>query len=206
MVVYVTETIEIAGIIAFTSSGIFSAMQKRLDVFGVLVIGFVTAVGGGTIRDILLGHTPVSWLRNINIPLLILFTSITTMYFHRFVKGLKTALFVLDALGLGLFTIIGIQTGLEAGLNPGMCLLLGTISGCFGGVIRDMLLNEIPVLFRREIYATACIAGGLLYLMFEGIIGETFAELISIIFICGLRIIAFKKRWGLPSLPRFRAK
>ena len=200
MIPYLTETIEIAGIIAFTSSGVFSGMTKRLDIFGVLVVGFVTAIGGGTIRDILIGETPVGWMRNISTPLIILITGVITMYFYKYIKSLKVALFLLDALGLGLFTIIGIQRGLDVGLSPGICLLLGTISGCFGGVIRDMLLNEIPVLFRREIYATACIAGGLIYLATKDLIGENFSELLSIVFICALRIVSFQQKWGLPFL------
>src|SRR5579862_8875579 len=140
----ISSAIEISGTVAFAVSGSFSAMQKRLDVFGVLIMGFVTAIGGGTIRDVLIGDTPVAWMRDYQLPLIILGTVIATILFKKYIKAFKITLFLFDALGLGLFTIIGIQKGLAAGLNPGVCVALGTITGCFGGVIRDILLNNIP--------------------------------------------------------------
>src|SRR5471030_2413599 len=165
MIINISSIIEISGTIAFAISGAFSAMQKRLDVFGVLIMGFVTAIGGGTIRDVLIGDTPVNWMRDYKLPLIILGTVIGTILFKKYIKGLRITLFLFDALGLGLFTIIGIQKGISAGLNPGVCVALGTITGCFGGVIRDILLNNIPLIFQKEIYATACIIGGTLYIL-----------------------------------------
>lgn len=192
--------IEIAGIIAFTVSGIFSAMQKRLDVFGVLMIGLVTAIGGGTIRDLLIGHTPVSWMEDIRITIIILLTGLVSIFFKKYIRSLKITLFLFDSLGLGLFTITGIQAGLDAGLHPAICVMLGTITGCFGGVIRDMLLNEIPVLFHKEIYATACIAGGIVFLLSRMFLDENIAQLLSIGVVCSIRIIAVRKNWSLPPL------
>src|ERR1041385_4392491 len=148
--VNISSIIEISGTIAFTISGAFSAMQKRLDVFGVLIISFVTAIGGGTIRDVLIGYTPVTWMRDYETPLIILGTGIATIFFKKYIKTFKTVLCLFDALGLGLFTIIGIQKGINAGLNPGVCVALGTITGCFGGVLRDILLNNIPLIFQKE--------------------------------------------------------
>ncbi|WP_295796763.1 trimeric intracellular cation channel family protein [Mucilaginibacter sp.] len=192
--------IEILGTIAFTISGVFSAMQKKLDLFGVLIIGFVTAVGGGTIRDVLIGNTPVTWMKDIITPLIILGTAIVTICFKQLVKNLKVTLFLFDALGLGLFTVIGIQKGLDAGLNPGICVALGTITGCFGGVLRDLLLSQIPVLFQKEIYATACIIGGTVYVISLSFINQQFAEAIAVILICGIRIFAVRLNWKLPSI------
>ncbi|MBC8052196.1 MAG: trimeric intracellular cation channel family protein [Sphingobacteriaceae bacterium] len=200
MIDSVSSLIETTGIIAFTISGVFSAMRKRLDVFGVLIIAFVTAVGGGTLRDMLIGHTPVSWMQNIRIPVIILITGIISILFKKYIRGFKVTLFLFDTLGLGLFTITGIQAGLATQLHPAICLMLGTITGCFGGVIRDMLLNEIPVLFHKEIYATACIAGGIVYLLGISFMGESIAELLSIGTVCSIRIIAVKQKWSLPPV------
>ena len=192
--------IELLGTVAFTVSGAFSAMQKRMDIFGVFVLGFVTAIGGGTLRDILIGNVPVAWMRDMKTPLIILGTTVITILFKKYVKNLKITLFLFDALGLGLFTIIGIQKGLNAHLNPGACIALGTITGCFGGIVRDILINEIPVLFRKEIYATACIAGGSCYILLLMCTDKIIAETIAIIVVCTIRIIAMRRNWKLPSV------
>ena len=192
--------IEVLGTVAFTISGAFSAMQKKLDLFGVLIIAFVTAIGGGTIRDVLIGNTPVTWMKDMVTPLIILGTAIVTICFKQLVTNLKITLFLFDALGLGLFTIIGIQKGLDIGLNPGICVALGTITGCFGGVLRDLLLSQIPVLFQKEIYATACIIGGTVYCLSLMFINQQFAEMVAVVIICGIRILAVRLNWKLPSI------
>ncbi|RCH56354.1 trimeric intracellular cation channel family protein [Mucilaginibacter hurinus] len=192
--------VEILGIIAFTISGTVSALHKKLDLFGVHIIGFITAIGGGTIRDILIGATPVSWMRDINTPVIILVTCVITIWLRHYVHYLKTTLLLFDALGLGLFAVIGIKKGLDAGLHPAICIALGTITGCFGGVLRDTLLKEIPVLFQKEIYATACIIGGLAYLACLQVVSVPVAESIAVIVVCSIRILAVKYQWKLPSL------
>ena len=195
------EAVEVLGTIAFAISGSFAAMQKRLDPFGVLIIAFVTSIGGGTLRDLLLGDTPVAWMRDVNYCLLILLTSIATIFFKAYMKKFKVTLFLFDSLGLGLFTMLGIQKGILFGLSPGICIALGTITGCFGGVIRDTLLNTIPLIFKREIYATACIMGGVLYyaLVFCGL-KDDLAQIIVMAFILALRIVVVKYKL---TLPRF---
>lgn len=195
----ISSAIEIAGTVAFAISGSFSAMQKRLDVFGVLIMGFVTAIGGGTIRDVLIGDTPVAWMRDYKLLLIILGTVAATILFKKFIKTFKITLFLFDALGLGLFTIIGVQKGLVAGLNPGICVALGTITGCFGGVVRDILLNDIPLIFRKEIYATACIIGGTIYLLLLNNIDENVNKLLAVAIVCAIRIIAVKFKLSLPK-------
>jgi len=195
----ISSVIEISGTVAFAISGSFSAMQKRLDVFGVLIMGFVTAIGGGTIRDVLIGHTPVGWMRDYQLPLIILGTVIATIFFKKYIKIFKTTLFLFDALGLGLFTIIGIQKGIDAGLNPGVCVALGTITGCFGGVVRDILLNDIPLIFRKEIYATACIIGGTLYMLLIDHLSTDVVEIVAVAVVCAIRIVAVKYELSLPK-------
>ena len=192
--------IEVLGTAAFTISGVYSALQKRLDLLGVLIIGFVTAIGGGTIRDVLIGHTPVSWMQNLTAPITVLITAAATLLWKRRVKSYKVTLFLFDAIGLGLFTVIGLQKGIQMNLNPGICIALGTITGCFGGVCRDILLAQIPVLFRKEIYATACIAGGLVYFVLVSLTDKAIAEILTVLLICSIRIVGYRKNWHLPAL------
>jgi uncharacterized membrane protein YeiH len=195
-----TEVIEVLGTVAFAVSGTFAAVQKRLDPFGVLIIAFVTSIGGGTVRDLLLGDTPVAWMRDVNYCLLILVTSIITLLFKQHVKKFKITLFLFDSLGLGLFTLVGVQKGIDFGLSPGICIALGTITGCFGGVIRDTLLNTIPLIFRKEIYATACIVGGILYFVLLNFnLNADWAKVVVIGFITALRIVVVKYRLALPK-------
>jgi len=192
--------IEVLGTAAFTISGVYSALQKRLDLLGVLIIGFVTAIGGGTIRDVLIGHTPVSWMQNLTAPITVLITAAATLLWKRRVKSYKVTLFLFDAIGLGLFTVIGLQKGIQMNLNPGICIALGTITGCFGGVCRDILLAQIPILFRKEIYATACIAGGLVYFVLVSLTDKAIAEIVTVLLICSIRIVGYRKNWHLPAL------
>ncbi|KQC02505.1 trimeric intracellular cation channel family protein [Pedobacter sp. Hv1] len=194
------DAIEIIGTISFAISGSFAAMQRRLDPFGVLIIAFVTSIGGGTVRDMLLGDTPVAWMRDVNYCLLILVTSLLTIFFKTHIKKFKVTLFLFDSLGLGLFTMVGVQKGIVFGLSPGICVALGTITGCFGGIIRDTLLNTIPLIFRKEIYATACILGGILYfaLLYFNLKADV-AKIIVIAFIFTLRIIVVRYKLALPK-------
>jgi uncharacterized membrane protein YeiH len=190
--------IDIVGTFSFAVSGAFLAMQKKLDPFGVLVLSFVTAIGGGTLRDIMIGNLPVSWLRNETATVVIFSSAIATMLFGRFLKQLTTTLFLFDALGLGLFTIIGIELALDKNFSVGVCIALGTITACFGGVIRDVLLNDVPLLFRKEIYAMGCIAGGLLYFLFRKInIDQSLAKIICILFIFVIRVMAVRYKLSL---------
>lgn len=195
-----SEVIEVVGTIAFAISGTFTAMQRKLDPFGVLIIAFVTAIGGGTVRDLLIGDTPVAWMRDMQTCLIILFTALLTMFFKTHVQKMKITLFLFDSLGLGLFTMVGLLKGIAFGLNPGICIALGTITGCFGGIIRDTLLNTIPLVFRREIYASACILGGMLYyLLIQINLESVVAKLAVVAFIFVFRIVAVKFKLSLPK-------
>lgn len=192
--------IDILGTVSFAVSGAFLAMEKKLDPFGVLVLAFVTALGGGTLRDILIGNLPVSWLTNSTSTIVIFSSAIVTIFFGRYLKQLTTALFLFDALGLGLFTIVGIKLGIEKNFSMGVCITIGTITACFGGVVRDVLLNQIPLLFRKEIYALACIAGGLVYFLLRQLnIDADIVTIICILFIFITRIIAFRYKISLPQ-------
>lgn len=192
--------IEILGTISFAMSGSFAAMQKRLDPFGVLIIAFVTSVGGGTVRDLLL-DVPVFWMHDLVMCSVIFITCILSMVFKSIENKFKVTLFIFDSFGLGLFTIVGIQKGIGADLHPLICLTLGTITGCFGGIIRDILLNRIPLVFRKEIYATACIVGGSLFLALVkySSFKYVFVQISTILLIVLIRTLAVKFHWQIPK-------
>lgn len=192
--------VEIFGTISFAMSGAFAAMQKRFDPFGVFIIAFVTSVGGGTVRDILL-DVPVFWMRDMMMVSAIFAGSVLAFVVKYFKTSFKVTLFIFDSLGLGLFTIIGIQKGLNANLHPVICLTLGTITGCFGGIIRDIFLNRIPLIFRKEIYATACILGGGVFLMLVKFtsFSYVFVQVSTIALIVIIRTLAVKYHWQMPK-------
>jgi uncharacterized membrane protein YeiH len=174
-------------------------MAKKLDPFGVLVLAFVTAIGGGTLRDILIGDLPVSWLKDETATILIVISAISAMFFAGFLRRFPITLFVFDALGLGLFTVYGIGKGIQLHFSTGICIALGTITACFGGVIRDVLLNNVPLLFRKEIYAMACVTGGIIYFLFKAFgINPNLSKIFCILLIVAIRIIAVQFKLSLP--------
>lgn len=194
------EFLDSIGTLVFAISGALTAIYKKLDLFGVYCIAFVTAVGGGTIRDVMIGRTPVGWMQDMNYIYIITFGFLLSIVFNRYLDKLRISMFLFDSIGLGVFTLIGLEKGIEYGLNPLISVILGTLTATFGGVIRDILCNEIPVLFRKEIYATLCIAGGILYFMLKEFhFEQNFISLAVTIFIIGSRLIAFKYNWSLPS-------
>lgn len=194
-------TIDILGTIAFAISGVLVALNKKMDPFGILIIAFVTAVGGGTLRDILIGDTPVSWMQNLTFTYVIIGSSVFAVLFKNKIDYLRKSLFLFDTIGIGLYTVVGVEKGVSADLHPIICIALGTISACFGGVIRDILCNEIPVIFRKEVYATACILGGLSYFLIQKLPIETnVVFIISGLVVIITRLLAVRFKISLPSL------
>jgi uncharacterized membrane protein YeiH len=195
-----TNIIEILGTFSFAAAGAFAAMEKKLDPFGVLIISFATAIGGGTIRDVLIGELPVSWLNNTTAIWVIFSAAVVTIFFGSHLKKLEKMLFLFDAMGLGLFTLIGIQTGVSHGFSTGICITLGTITGCFGGVLRDILLNNVPLIFQKEIYASASILGGLMFFVMMRLgLTDNLAGVISILIVFFVRVMAVQLNWSLPK-------
>jgi uncharacterized membrane protein YeiH len=193
--------LDIIGTFAFAISGVLIAMQKRMDPFGIFIIAFVTAVGGGTLRDVLIGRTPVGWMLDLNYVYAIGLAVFISILFRKKLNRLRTSLFLFDTIGLGVFTIIGVEKGISADLNPLICIALGTMSASFGGVIRDILCNEIPVIFRKEIYATACIIGGLTFFGLSYFdITEDLIYIFTVLVVIIIRLIAVKFRIQLPTI------
>ncbi|MFK7834523.1 MAG: trimeric intracellular cation channel family protein [Winogradskyella sp.] len=193
--------VDILGTIAFAISGALVAMNKRMDPFGVLIIAFVTAVGGGTLRDVMIGIEPVSWMKNMTFVYVIIGSATFAVVFKKRINYLRKSLFLFDTIGIALYTVVGVETGIIADLHPLICIALGTMTACFGGVIRDILCNEIPVIFRKEIYATACILGGLTYfLLLEFLEEKNYLFVIAGLVVILVRLVAVRFKISLPSL------
>lgn len=192
--------LDLIGTMAFAMSGALTAMNKKLDPFGVFIIAFVTAVGGGTLRDVMIGRTPVGWMLDLNYVYVIVIGFILAILFRKKFDKLLTPLFLFDTIGLGVFTLIGLEKGISIGLHPLICISLGTITACFGGVIRDILCSEIPVVFRKEIYATICILGGIVFFILRKLnVDNDILYLVTSLIIITLRIMAVKFKWYLPA-------
>jgi len=191
--------LDLTGTFAFAVSGALSGIEKRYDIFGVLFVGFITAVGGGTTRDILLGLTPVSWMNHIVYLYVILAAVVFTFLTSKKIMKWRKTLFLFDSIGLGVFTIVGIKKTLELGLSWEIAIMMGVISAVLGGILRDVFNNEEPLILHKEIYATACFAGGLMLL------GGTMAGISVVInvpvamgLIILIRVLAVKFQWSLP--------
>lgn len=194
-------TLEMLGTIAFAFSGALAGFNKRMDIFGIFVVAFVTAMGGGMLRDTLIGNTPVVWMRDLTYLVVVTFGTVVALVFRKKLIYLRRSLFLFDAIGLGIFTIIGIEKGITAGLHPVICITLGTMTACFGGVVRDILCADIPLIFRKEIYATICIAGGLIFFFLKKIdLSDNLIYLVTSLLIILLRLIVVKYKWSLPKI------
>lgn len=194
--------IDILGTIAFAISGVLTALNKRLDPFGILIIAFVTAVGGGTLRDILIDAN-VAWMRNLTYVYVILGSTIFAVIFRKRLGYIRRSLFLFDTIGIALYTIVGVEKGIAAGFHPIICVALGTMTACFGGVLRDILCNEIPIIFRKEIYATACILGASAYFLLHFTpLKEDFIVIISGSIVIIVRLLAVYFKLSLPSIYR----
>jgi len=190
------------GTFVFAISGILTSTDKRFDLVGTIVIGVVTALGGGTLRDVMIGATPVQWMLDTTYLWVILLALVTCFFLKKHIEKLRRSFFIFDTIGIGLFTILGINKSIEFGLPPASALLMGIVSAVFGGIIRDVLSNEIPLIFRKEIYATACFAGGLLYLMLRHFEVELNLNMIlSISLVIAIRGLSSKFGWSLPFKP-----
>ena len=192
--------IDILGTIAFSVSGALTAMKKRLDLFGIFIIAFVTALGGGTLRDILI-DMPVTWMRDLTFVYVIVGATIVAILFRKKLNYVRRSLFLFDTIGIALYTVVGVEKGIEANFPPLVCIALGTMSACFGGVIRDILCNEIPIIFRKEIYATACILGGTVYfLLLQTTLSQDVIVLLSGSIVIVIRILAVLFNLSLPNM------
>lgn len=192
--------IEFIGTFAFALSGIRLASAKHFDVFGAWIVGMSTAIGGGTIRDLMLGVNPF-WMTNSIYFICCGLAVFGVMAFGKYLIRQKNTLFIFDTIGLALFNVIGIEKTLNLGFPYWTAITMGCITGAAGGVIRDVFINEVPLIFRKEIYALACVAGGIIYAACSrwGMSVEINA-LLSSFMVIFIRVLAVKYHWILPRL------
>ena len=188
------------GTFAFAISGIRLASAKQFDWFGAYVVGVVTAVGGGTIRDILLNAVPF-WMEQASYLIVSALALLFVIAFRKYVIRLNNTFFIFDAIGLGLFVVVGIAKTLDFGFPMWVAIVMGTITGSFGGMMRDILINEEPLIFRKDIYALACVFGGLIYyICMQTSMSAAMIQFVSALSVFLARIIAVKYHISVPVL------
>jgi uncharacterized membrane protein YeiH len=201
-----TILLDLLGTFAFAVSGIRHASGKQIDWFGAYILGLVTAIGGGTLRDLLLDVTPF-WMLQPHYFIVTGVALLAVLLFKERMLKIGSTLFLFDTIGLGLFTVVGITKSMDAGLPVWVCIVMGTITGSVGGVIRDMLLNQVPLLFRKDIYALACVAGGVVYFTCSFLkLPMGFTEVIAALTVIVFRLIAVKYHLHLPQLKAINRK
>lgn len=192
--------LEMLGTLAFAISGIRLASAKRFDWFGAYVVGFTTAIGGGTLRDVMLSMTPFWMLDGIYLVVTAVALGIVIVL-GRYLIRLNNTFFIFDAIGLGLFTVVGIEKTLAAGFPLWVAVIMGTLTGAAGGVLRDILINEEPLIFRKEIYALACVFGGVVFWACEQVgISGAVLQITTAAAVIALRIVAVHYGLKLPTL------
>ena len=194
------NVLDYIGTLAFAISGIRLASAKRFDLFGAYVVGLATAIGGGTMRDLLL-DVPVFWMNNSIYFIINLLALLLVVLFGKLVIRQKNTWFIFDTIGLGMFAVIGIEKSLAVGYPFWVAIVMGSITGAGGGVIRDVFLNEIPLIFRAEIYAVACVFGGLAYwVCYAMVMGNVSCGLVCGTVVILSRVLAVRYRINLPTL------
>lgn len=192
--------LEIVATVFYAISGIRLAAVKKFDWFGAYSIGFVTAIGGGTMRDVFLGINPF-WMLDPWYAIATIAALPVVMVFRRYLVRLEGTFYIFDAIGLALFVNVGIYKTLMLGHPMWVALIMGTITGSMGGVLRDIFINEVPLVFRKEIYATACIAGGIVYWLIGLAGGSSIVQqLACAVLVIGLRFFAVKHKWAFPAM------
>lgn len=192
--------IDYIGTFAFAISGIRLASEKSFDLFGAFIVGMATACGGGTLRDIMLGVNPF-WMTQWVYLAVTAVALIVYIPFHEFINKISKTMFTFDTIGLALFTVVGFQKTLDAGFSFWAANIMGMMTGAAGGVIRDIFINEVPLIFRRDIYALACAVGGLIFTWFL-LIGLPIitAQIGCAIAVIVIRVCAVKYHWQLPTI------
>ncbi|CDD83212.1 uncharacterized protein BN666_02510 [Bacteroides sp. CAG:462] len=194
------QVLEFIGTFAFAISGIRLASAKQFDWFGAYVVGVATAIGGGTIRDLMLDVTPF-WMTNSIYLTCSALALVGVILFGKFLIRQQNTFFLFDTIGLALFTVVGVEKTLALHFPLWVAIIMGTITGAAGGVIRDVFINEVPLIFRKEIYAIACVIGGLVYGLCHWLgLAMTVTELVSGVSVFMARILAVKYHWALPVL------
>jgi uncharacterized membrane protein YeiH len=197
-------SLELIGTFFFAVSVALAIQDKEGDWFSAGFTGFITAIGGGSLRDVLLGSYPLAWVADINFLYSILIGVIVAIIFFRIIIKLRKTFLLFDTLGISFFTILGVEKAIGLGVRPEIAAIMGMFSAVMGGVMRDTLTNELPVIFRKEIYATACLIGAILYLVldFHTPLERNYNLIISISAIILIRLLSVKFKLALPGFNR----
>lgn len=193
---------DLFGVAVFAITGALMAGRKSMDLFGVLVIAIITALGGGTLRDVILGNHPVSWIRNDTYILVATVAALGTVAWVRMTRPIhEKGLLIADAFGLAVFTVIGTEVALQYAMPSSTAVIMGVMTGVAGGVMRDVICNEIPLIFKKEIYATACLAGAVTFVLLRMLQTPHWLDTgVAMLVVLGIRLSAIRWRF---SLPRF---
>ncbi|EPZ4989567.1 trimeric intracellular cation channel family protein [Vibrio cholerae] len=190
----------IIGITAEAMTGALSAGRRKMDWFGVMLVASATAIGGGTVRDILLGHYPLGWVKNPEYLAITCVAGVLTTWVYKWVIKLKGLFIRLDALGLIVFSIIGTQVAMRMGLHPGICLVSAVVTGVFGGLLRDLICRQPPLVLHEELYASiALLASGLYLVLLEFGVSDVVSTVVTLVVGYTLRMAAVRFKWRLPS-------
>lgn len=192
---------DLIGTIVFAISGALVARECKMDIFGMFILGFVTGMGGGTLRDMMIGSTPVFWMKQPIYILMIALAVLIAILFKKKIGLWNTWLLIFDAIGLGVFTIIGAQKALDFGLHSVIAVTLGTVTGCFGGLIRDILSNRVPMILHKELYATSSLLGGIIFIILRNLEFESnIVDVLTVLFIIAVRLLSVKYKIQLPKV------
>jgi uncharacterized membrane protein YeiH len=196
-------TAELVGVAVFAMSGGLTAARREMDPFGFVVVGTVTAIGGGTFRDLVLGIRPVFWVDAPKYLLVSVLAALLVFWLARFMDSRYRALLWADALGMALFTVTGTQKALALGVSPAVAVTMGVATASFGGVMRDVLCGESPLLFHKEVYATAALAGSALYVQLLWLdVPLVIAAMLAFALTLGIRALAIIYGWSIPRYHR----
>jgi uncharacterized membrane protein YeiH len=200
----ILEWFTLAGVAVFAVSGALLGLRKQMDIIGVAFLATVTGIGGGTVRDVLIGATPVGWVRDPTVVAICIGCAIAISPFNAWLLGQRMRwLLYADAVGLSLFSVLGASTAESAGAHPLVCVLFGAMTATFGGIIRDIVASETPILFRREIYVTATLAGAFIYIVLPQSWPFILRAPPGISVALAMRLLALRFNWSLP-FPRYR--
>ncbi|MCD7972976.1 MAG: trimeric intracellular cation channel family protein [Candidatus Azobacteroides sp.] len=197
---YFVDIIDYIGTFAFAISGIRLASAKKVDWFGAYIVGLTTAIGGGTIRDLLLGITPF-WMQQPSYLIVTAIALVCVILFSKHLVRLNNTFFIFDAVGLGLFVVVGIEKSLQQEFPFWVAIMMGMITGSAGGIMRDILIREIPLIFRKDIYAMACVIGGIVFILCRQTgVSPVLTQIVAASTVILTRVISVKYHLSLPSL------
>ncbi|WGL59335.1 trimeric intracellular cation channel family protein [Pigmentibacter sp. JX0631] len=195
----VFNVIDYSGSFAFCISGASIAVAKKMDIFGIFVMAVIAGFGGGCLRDIILGNTPPTVFNTPIYWIIALLATVVVLAFKRQHRYFDKMILLFDALGLAFFTVAGVKVALKSGLLNYQCILMGVITACFGGVLRDVIVNRVPYLFQKEIYGAFAVMGGIIYFVLDDYLPPLMLDIIVILFIFVSRMISIWKNWNLPK-------